>query len=58
MSSVPVRIVTRTIRSQPVSLSAFLSVAHNSLLMLLGLIGGITAQYLHATRREEPSSSS
>jgi hypothetical protein len=37
------------------SLSTFLSVTHNSLLMLLGLLGGITAQYLHATRREGPS---
>ena len=38
-----------------VSLSTFLAVAHNSLLMLLGLIGGITAQWLHATRRDEHS---
>jgi hypothetical protein len=55
ITSVPMRYVTRTIQSQTVSLSSFLSVAHNSLLMLLGLIGGITAQYLYATRRDEHS---
>jgi len=56
--SVPMSVYTRMIRSQAASLSTFLSVAHNSLLMLLGLIGGITAQYLHATRRDEASPSS
>ena len=57
VTSRPVGFMTRTIQSQTVSLSSFLSVAHNSLLVLLGLIGGITAQYLYATRRDEHSRS-
>jgi hypothetical protein len=58
ITPVPMIGYTRTIRTQTVSLSAFLSVAHNSLLMLVGLIGGITAQYLHATRRDDSTLSS
>lgn len=51
----PLRIVTRTIQTQTVSLRRFLAVAHNSLMMLLGLVGGITAQWLYATRRDDAS---
>jgi hypothetical protein len=43
ITQVPMGVFTRTIQSQGVSLRTFLAVTHNSLLMLLGLIGGITA---------------
>jgi hypothetical protein len=51
-----VRIVTRTVPQPMVSMVSpisFLEVFHHSLVMLLGLVGGIIAQMLYATRRDE-----
>lgn len=50
------RIITTTfVQGGAVSLSTFLEVAHRSLAMLLGILGGIAAQLLYATRPDEHS---
>lgn len=50
----PAMYVTRTTTQNVVPLSSFLSVVHNLLILALGVLGGIIAQLLHATRREHP----
>jgi hypothetical protein len=47
------RIVTTTVQQGSTSLASFLEVVHRSLVTLLGILGGIVAQILYSTRREE-----
>ena len=47
--------VTRTTTQPLVSLASFLEVVHRVLVIFLGVIGGIVAQILYSTRREEPA---
>jgi len=49
----PMKIVSTTIQQGSASLVSFLEVAHRSLAILLGVIGGIIAQILYSTHREE-----
>jgi hypothetical protein len=47
--------MTRTTTQPLVSLASFLEVVHQVLVILLGVIGGIVAQILYSTRREQPA---
>jgi hypothetical protein len=47
--------MTRTTTQPLVPLASFLEVVHYVLVILLGVIGGIAAQILYSTRREEPT---
>jgi hypothetical protein len=45
--------MTRTTTQPLVSLASFLEVVHHLLAILLGVTGGIVAQVLYSTRRED-----
>jgi hypothetical protein len=47
--------VPQQIRRSPFTAETFLDISHQSLALLLGVLGGIVAQWLYATRRDEPS---
>jgi len=46
--------VPQTIQRPQFAMQTFLDITQQSLALLLGVLGGITAQWLYATRREEP----
>jgi hypothetical protein len=47
--------VPQQIRRSPFTAETFLDISHQSLALLLGVLGGIVAQWLYATRCDEPS---
>jgi hypothetical protein len=51
----PVAYVTTQTIAPVIRLSSFLSVVHYLLILALGVLGGIIAQFLHATRRDAPA---
>ena len=46
--------VPQVIQRPLYAMQTFIDISHQSLVLLLGLLGGIVAQWLYATRREEP----
>ncbi len=51
----PVTFLPQPIQLPRYSTETFLDISHQSLVMLLGVLGGVVAQWLYATRKDEAS---